>query len=108
MSNSYFESLKQGLLEAVDDAKNEENQLKRRKRTIITPVKRYTSSEVKRIRNDIQMTQNEFASYLGVSLKTVEAWESGKNTPSGCASRLLSMFEMNKNLAKEYPFIQIE
>ena len=37
------------------------------------------------------MSQKAFAGYLGVSPKTVEAWEAGTNQPSGAASRLLSM-----------------
>ena len=32
--------------------------------------------------------------YMGVSAKTVEAWEAGTNRPSGTASRILSMMEM--------------
>ena len=52
------------------------------------------------------MSQNVFASYMGVSCKTVEAWESGKNHPSGAASRLLNMMEMNNNLVEEFPFVK--
>lgn len=37
------------------------------------------------------MTQVVFAKYMGVSVKTVEAWESGRNHPDGAASRLLSI-----------------
>ena len=51
------------------------------------------------------MTQKMFAAYIGVSQKTVEAWESGKNTPAGSSSRILSMFEMNDNLIQDYPFV---
>ena len=47
-----------------------------------------------------------FRSYLGVSVKTVEAWESGTNHPSGTASRILNMIEMNGNVIKEFPFVQ--
>ena len=52
------------------------------------------------------MSQNVFASYIGVSCKTVEAWESGKNHPSGAASRLLNMMEINNNLVEEFPFVK--
>ena len=37
------------------------------------------------------MTQAIFAAYMGVSKKTVEAWESGHNHPAGAACRLLSI-----------------
>lgn len=43
------------------------------------------------------MYQKSFAGYLGVSEKTVEAWEAGVNHPSGAASRILSMMEMDSD-----------
>ena len=54
------------------------------------------------------MSQKIFASYLGVSEKTVEAWEAGINTPSGTASRILNMMEMNENLIYDFPFVKYE
>ena len=44
---------------------------------------------------------------MGVSDKTVEAWEAGTNHPSGAASRLLNMMEMNHNLVDEFPFVKM-
>ena len=44
---------------------------------------------------------------MGVSLKTVEAWEAGTNHPSGAASRILSMMEMDADLINNFPFVQI-
>ena len=100
MSNVY-ESIMTGLNEAVEDSKSYEKKLTRRVVTVI-PVKEYNASEVKKIRNSIGMSQKTFASYLGVSCKTVEAWEKGTNHPSGTASRLLNMMEMDENLTKEF------
>lgn len=48
------------------------------------------------------MSQKIFASYIGVSPKTVEAWEAGTNHPSGAASRLLNMMEMDVELTKNF------
>ena len=87
-----------GLQEAIEDAKSKEKKLPRRVVTVV-PVKEYNASEVKKIRNETGMSQKTFASYLGVSCKTVEAWE---------ASRLLHMMEMDRNLTKEFPFVSIE
>ena len=106
MSNVY-ESIMTGLNEAVEESKSYEKKLTRRVVTVI-PVKEYNASEVKKIRNSIGMSQKTFASYLGVSCKTVEAWEKGTNHPSGAASRLLNMMEMDENLTKEFPFVTIE
>lgn len=104
--NEFFDSIQKGLEEAIDDAKNNTLLKKTKRSFIIMPVKKYSAKEVKRIRTSAHMTQSLFALYMGVSLKTVEAWESGKNIPCGSSSRLLTMFEMNKNLANDYPFIQ--
>ena len=77
-----YESIVAGLQEAIEDAKSKEKKLPRRVVTVV-PVKEYNASEVKKIRNETGMSQKTFASYLGVSCKTVEAWESGINHPSG-------------------------
>ena len=103
MSNVY-ESIMTGLNEALEDAKSEKPILKRHK-VIVEPVKVYGPEEVKRIRNSTGMSQKTFASYMGVSDKTVEAWESGTNHPSGAASRLLSMMEMDEDLVIKFPFV---
>ena len=91
-----YESIVAGLQEAIEDAKSKEKKLPRRVVTVV-PVKEYNASEVKKIRNE-----------TGMSCKTVEAWESGINHPSGAASRLLHMMEMDRNLTKEFPFVSIE
>ena len=51
------------------------------------------------------MSQRVFADYIGVSNKTVEAWEAGTNQPSGSASRILNMMELNNNVVVEFPFV---
>jgi putative transcriptional regulator len=95
-----------GLAEAVEDAKSSDKKLKRRVVSII-PVKEYGAEQVKQIRKSTGMSQKVFASYMGVSAKTVEAWEAGINRPSGAASRLLSMLEMNEHLVEEFPFVKM-
>lgn len=39
------------------------------------------------------MTQSVFASYMGVSKKTVEAWEGGRTHPTGPVFRLLEILD---------------
>ena len=53
------------------------------------------------------MSQKAFAGYLGVSPKTVEVWEAGTNHPSGAASRLLNMMELDENLISSFPFVSM-
>lgn len=101
-----YEGLMEGLNEALEYAKGKRTA---RKRTImVMPVKVYSADDVKRIRKKTGLPQVMFAEYLGVSHKTVEAWEAGRNHPSGAASRLLTLMELNENLTKEYPFVKIE
>ncbi len=101
-----YDSIMNGLNDAIEDAKGKENKLKRRVVTIV-PVKEYDADEVKKIRNSTGLSQKLFASYMGVSDKTIEAWEKGINRPSGAASRILNMMEMDENLIKEFPFVKL-
>lgn len=84
-----FEDLKTGLEEAID---YEKGQGKAKSRTLmIAPVKKYSNEEMKAVRNKSGMTQMVFANYMGVSKKTVEAWELGRTHPTGPAYRLISI-----------------
>ena len=86
---SLFEEIKAGLHEAIE---YEKGNLKARTRTLtITPIETFTASEIKEIRKSTGLPQSIFAQYLGVSQKTVEAWEAGRNQPNGAASRLLAI-----------------
>ncbi len=102
--NSVYESIMAGLNEALADAQSEKPILKRHK-VFVEPVKVFEADEVKKIRNSTGMSQKIFASYMGVSDKTVEAWEAGTNHPSGAASRLLSMIEKDKEIIIKFPFV---
>ncbi len=59
----------------------------------ITPARKFSSEDVRTIRMKNHLTQSVLASYLCVSKKTIEAWESGRNTPSGPSSRLLELLD---------------
>ena len=48
------------------------------------------------ILKDAGVTQSLFAKYFGVSARTVEAWEAGRNKPSGPSSRLLELLQTRK------------
>ena len=95
---SVFDEIKVGLKEAIE---YEKGNLKANTRTLsITPVEEFTASEIKDIRKNTGMTQVLFAKYLGVSLKTVEAWEAGRNQPSGTACRMLSITKRDPQFPK--------
>lgn len=88
-----FEEIKAGLEQAIE---YERGNLKARTTVIsIEPLAHYTAEDIKRIRMSTDLTQRMFASFMGVSVKTVEAWESGRNRPEGPACRILAMIEKN-------------
>ena len=68
----------------------------------MTVWKALTGNDVKKIRQTASMTQTALAEFLGVSLKTVEAWESGYRKPGGAACRLLCLVEANPEFPKLY------
>ena len=95
---SIFDEIKAGLNEAIE---YEKGNLKAKTRTLsVTPIEAFTASEIKDIRKNAGMTQQLFAKYLGVSLKTVEAWEAGRNQPSGAACRMLAITKRDPQFPK--------
>ena len=95
---SVFEDIKRGLNEAIE---YEKGNLKANTTTLsITPLEEFSASEIKDIRKNTGMTQVLFAKYLGVSLKTVEAWEAGRNQPNGTACRLLALTKKDPQFPK--------
>ena len=100
---SLIDDLCTGLLQAID---HEKGIGKAKTRPLmIAPVKKYSNDEIKAIRNKAGMTQAVFANYMGVSRKTVEAWELGRTHPTGPAYRLLNILENGKK--QELSFISV-
>ena len=100
---SLIDDLCTGLLQAID---HEKGIGKAKTRTLmIAPVKKYSNDEIKAIRNKAGMTQAVFANYMGVSRKTVEAWELGRTHPTGPAYRLLNILENGKK--QDLSFISV-
>ena len=59
----------------------------------IEPVKEYTAEDIKKIRKKTGTSQGFLAKWLGVSVKTVQAWELGTNIPNGPSARLLALLD---------------
>ena len=106
--SSLYEDLKTGLQEAIDYEKGIGSA--RSTLLVIAPVKKYTNKEIRSIRNKAGMTQAVLANYMGVSKKTVEAWELGRTHPTGPAFRLLDILDQGKEtelsfVTKGYPAV---
>ena len=49
----------------------------------------YQPDEIRRIRNDLDMTRGEFGKLFFSTAATIKGWELGKRTPTGSAMRVL-------------------
>ena len=80
-----FDKIKTGLEEAVA---YERGTLRAKTTKLsVLPVDHYEADEIREIRKSTGFTQAVFAQYMGVSVKTVEAWEAGRNHPEGPDSK---------------------
>ncbi len=77
-----FNSIKQGLTEAIDFAQGKTNQ---------AIVHEFAPLDIKSVRAQVGMTQAEFARAFGISLGTLRHWERGDRKPQGPALVLLNV-----------------
>jgi len=100
-----FESMMEGLGEALEYIKGDKSKGRTRvveiKDFVVKPLKTYDKDEIRYIRLRNRLTQKTFAECLGVSLKTIESWERGENSPSGASLRFLQLLEENNNFLEE-------
>ncbi len=57
------------------------------------------ASSVKAIRERTRLSQSEFASVIGVSVKTLQNWEQDRRRPTGPAAALLQIIAHEPQLA---------
>lgn len=94
----FFDEIMASISETSEAAKNNKLEVK----VFVKPVNKYSAEDIKRIRLSINMTQTMFAGMMGVSQKTVEAWESGRNVPMGPASRILDLLSEDRTVAEKF------
>lgn len=102
---SLFEKIKLGLEQALAYERGEIEA--RVSRGYVAPLEKFTAEEIKEIRKSTGLTQWLFAKYMGVSVKTVEAWEAGRNAPNGTACRMLAITKANPAFPSEMKIIDI-
>ncbi|MBS3970062.1 MAG: type II toxin-antitoxin system MqsA family antitoxin [Clostridia bacterium] len=94
------ESIIKGLNEAVE---YERGNIKAKRQVIKTvAVPTYKADRIKKIRAKTGLSQAVFSNVLGVSVKTVEAWEGGRNIPSGTAQRLLAIIDKDPEIIRKH------
>ena len=74
---------------------------KRNKFLAVAALNEMSAEDIKKLRLRLRLSSGMFASVMGVSEKTVEAWERGTNKPSGSSLRLMNMLSI-------YPDILVE
>lgn len=99
-----YESIVKGLEEAVKYEKGELKGVKVNK-VHINDLPAFEGKDIRSIRTRHNLTQSAFSRVLGVSKKTIEAWEAGKNTPSGPAQRMLEVMSRDSEFLEKYNII---
>ena len=79
-----FDSIKQGLIEAIGHAKGTQAGVK---------VWRPLAVDVASVRGRLGLTQAQFAARFGVSVATLRHWERGDRTPHGPALVLFNLID---------------
>ncbi|WP_407386631.1 helix-turn-helix domain-containing protein [Holdemanella porci] len=62
------------------------------------------SNEIRKLREKVLMTQEEFAQKIGVAASTVNRWETNKTRPNMSAMKSIKAFCESNN----YPYERIE
>ena len=79
-----FDSIKQGLTEAIAHARGEK---------VATKVYQPVPVDVAGLRQRMGLTQEQFAARFGFSVATLRHWERGDRTPQGAALVLLNVID---------------
>ena len=87
-----FKDMKKGLQEIIAH-KEGKITLKSEFIEIPEPPEEYGPRKIKNIRTKRNYSQGIFAKVLNVSIKTVQAWESGDRSPNHAALRLLEIID---------------
>ncbi|MCB9740594.1 MAG: helix-turn-helix domain-containing protein [Deltaproteobacteria bacterium] len=60
-----------------------------------------TGADIGRLRDFVGMTQVEFATALGISVRTLQGWEQGRRRPEGPALALLRIAARHPRIIRE-------
>ena len=88
-------------LEALTDDELMANALSDPDTLILTPERRAQfrpATEVRRVRHQVRLTQEEFATRFGIALGTLRDWEQGRRMPDATARTLLRIIARDPDL----------
>ncbi len=95
--NEFFEGIRDGML-GVIDAMEKGRRLQHHEVEIPEP-KPMSSREIVDLRKNLLKTsQRVFADLVNVAPQTVQAWEQGRNLPTGAALRLLRLTQNDPSI----------
>jgi len=87
-----YDLLKEGLTDALEHAQGKKT-LRTKEILIPDPPKQYHAKDIKALRRKLNCSQQVFARFLNVSIKTVQAWESGERHPNSVTNRFLELLD---------------
>lgn len=61
----------------------------------------FDGERIRQLREDLNMTQENFAHEIGVTFATVNRWENGRTTPNKVAQKVLLLLERKLRRMKE-------
>ena len=95
-----YDDIISSLNELFDMAEGKETGAIIHKRTV-QELQNFTPQQIKEVRQASGMTQKTFAACIGVSTKSIEAWEGGRSHPDGPARRILGLMKARPAFAEE-------
>ena len=94
---SYFDNIDvaDSIIQGLEDAIAYKKGDKTKARSVYVYL--YTPEEIVKIRKKYSLTQKGLGEVLDVSTRTVEAWETSINVPSGPANKLLHLLDTSND-----------
>ena len=68
----------------------------------LPPVKNFTATQIKKLRESFNVSQPVFAAYLNTSANTVKQWEQGSRHPNSIALKMLNLVSHKGLAALDY------
>jgi putative transcriptional regulator len=102
------DSLAQKLINSARQA--QEHSAGKRKltqRTVeIRPLANYSAHQIRALRERLHLTRFVMAGVIGVSVKTIESWETGARRPNGAALRVIEELDADPQFLTRFVTVQ--